>query len=213
MTSAAPWGFLALAYLAGSFPTSHLVARAFGVDLRRYGSGNLGATNLYRAAGLAPAVLAAVVDITKGAAPTYFFPLWANAQGAWALAYGCAAALGHVFPVWTRFRGGKGVATGGGMFLVLAPVAVLAAAILWIAIVRATRIVSIGSLLAATSLPILAWATGRPPHVIAAAAAATLFVFVTHRSNLGRLLRGEELEARRGAGGSDSAPGAGKGAQ
>lgn len=213
MTGATVWGFLALAYLAGSIPTSHLVARALGVDLRRYGSGNLGATNLFRAAGLAPAAFAAAVDIAKGAAPTYFFPLWASAEGAWALAYGCAAVLGHVFPIWTRFRGGKGVATGGGMFLVLAPLATLGAAILWLAIVRAIRIVSIGSLLAATSLPILAWGTGRPPHVVAAAAAATAFVFFTHRANLGRLLRGEELEARRGAGGPGPAAGPGKGAR
>ncbi len=192
--------FLALSYLAGSLPTSFLVARALRIDLRAYGSGNLGATNLYRAAGLAPAAAAAAVDVAKGAIPTYFFALWDGAPDAWAVGYGCAAIAGHVWSVWLRFRGGKGVATGGGMFLVLAPVATLLALALWIAAIAATRIASIASLLAATSLPLLTWATQRPPHVVAVSAAAAAFVYFTHRANIGRLLRGEEIPARRGAG-------------
>jgi glycerol-3-phosphate acyltransferase PlsY len=191
-------GLVLAAYLAGSLPTSYLVGRALGVDLRRYGSGNLGATNLYRAAGLGPAAFAALVDIAKGAAPTLLFPRWDGAPQPWALAYGLAAVAGHVWPVWLGFRGGKGVATGGGVFLVLAPAATLLALALWAALVRATRIVSIGSLAAATSLPVLAWATGRPRHVVAVSAAAAALVWWTHRANVRRLLRGEELRARRG---------------
>lgn len=198
------WALLAAAYLVGSIPTSFLLAHLWGTDLRRYGSGNLGATNLYRAAGLWPAVVAGAVDVAKGAVPTYAFPMWANAGPAWAAAFGCAAIAGHVWPVWLRFRGGKGVATGGGMFLVLAPIATVVALTLWLVVVSATRIASIGSLLAATSLPILTWASGRPPEVIAVAAAAAAFVFWTHRANLVRLWRGEELLARRGARGPET---------
>lgn len=194
------WGLLAAAYLVGSIPTSFLIARVLGTDLRLYGSGNLGATNLYRATGLWPAVVAGAVDVAKGAVPTYAFPMWANAGPAWAAAFGCAAIAGHVWPVWLRFRGGKGVATGGGMFLVLAPVATLIALGLWVVVVSATRIASVGSLLAALSLPILTWASGRPPEAIAVAAAAAAFVCWTHRTNLRRLWRGEELPVRRGAG-------------
>ncbi|MGH7546336.1 MAG: glycerol-3-phosphate 1-O-acyltransferase PlsY, partial [Gemmatimonadota bacterium] len=193
------WGLLAAGYLVGSIPTSFLLARMLGIDLRLYGSGNLGATNLYRAAGLWPALVAGVVDVAKGAAPTYAFPMWANAGPAWAAAFGCAAIAGHVWPVWLRLRGGKGVATAGGMFLVLAPVATLIAFTLWLVVVSATRIASLGSLLAALSLPILTWASGRPSEVIAVATAAAAFVCWTHRANLGRLWRGEELPAERGA--------------
>lgn len=212
MSGAAPWGFLALSYLAGSIPTSFVVARVLGTDLRRYGSGNVGATNLYRAVGLGPAVVAAAADIAKGAVPTHFFPIWAGAPDPWPVAYGCAAVVGHVWPLWLRFRGGKGVATAGGMFLALAPAATLAAATLWAVVVGATRIASIGSLLAAASLPILVWASGRPAHVITVSAGTTAFVFWTHRSNLGRLLRGEELPARRGVRGPGSGP-TGKGSR
>jgi glycerol-3-phosphate acyltransferase PlsY len=200
------WGLLAAGYLVGSIPTSFLLARMLGIDLRRYGSGNLGATNLYRAAGLWPALVAGVVDVAKGAVPTYGFPMWANAGPAWAAAFGCAAIAGHVWPVWLRFRGGKGVATAGGMFLVLAPVATLVALTLWLVVVAATRIASLGSLLAAVSLPILTWATGRPPEVIAVATAAAAFIGWTHRANLGRLRRGEEILAKRGADGPQKAP-------
>ena len=199
------WGLLGAAYLVGSIPTSFLIARVLEIDLRRYGSGNVGATNLYRAAGLWPAVAAGAVDVAKGAVPTYAFPIWANAGPAWAAAFGCAAIAGHVWPFWLRFRGGKGVATGGGMFLVLAPIATLIALALWLVVVSTTRIASIGSLVAAIGLPVLTWATGRPPEVIAVAAGAAAFVCWTHRANLGRLWRGEELRAKRGESGQDQA--------
>lgn len=192
--------WLATSYFLGSIPTSLLVGKAHGIDVRTIGSGNVGATNLYRALGLGPAVGAAVADIAKGFAPAFLFPRWDGRPAAWAAAYGLAAVAGHIWPVWLRFRGGKGMATGAGAFLGLAPLATLIALAMWAAAVIATRTVSIGSLLAATSLPILVWATVPAPHVVGVAVAAAALVWWTHRANVRRLLRGEELPARRGPG-------------
>ena len=109
------WLLLAAAYLTGAFPTSYVVGRMRGIDLRQHGSGNLGATNAYRVLGWRAAIPIFIVDIAKGWFPTFAFPLWdGSPQWEWALAYGAAAILGHVFPVYVRFRGGKGVATSAG---------------------------------------------------------------------------------------------------
>ena len=121
------------AYFAGSLPTSFVVGKMIGgMDLRREGSGNLGATNLYRAMGLRVAVPVGLVDVGKGWLPAWMFPMLdGGAADGWAAAYGAAAILGHTFSCWVRFRGGKGVATAAGAFLALSPLAVLAAALVW----------------------------------------------------------------------------------
>lgn len=196
--SAPVW--LIASYLLGSIPVSFLVGKASGVDIRAVGSGNVGATNLYRAVGLGPSVGAGLLDIAKGFVPAFFFPRWDGEPVVWAAGYGMAAMAGHIWPVWLRFRGGKGMATGAGVFLALAPLATAVALALWGLVVAATRTVSIGSLLAATSLAVLVWATGGPAHVVGVGAAAAVLVWWTHRANIRRLLRGEELPARRGAG-------------
>ncbi len=181
-------------YLIGAFPTSYVVGRLLhGIDLRQHGSGNLGATNVYRVLGWKAALLVFPVDIAKGFAPTFFFPrLDGSPHWEWALAFGAAAILGHVYSVYVRFKGGKGVATSAGVFLALAPWAVLAGLVVWVALVATTRIVSISSIVAALVVPPVVWLTRRPAPVLWLALALMLFVIWSHRTNIGRLLRGEE---------------------
>lgn len=191
-----PFLLLILAYLIGATPTGLWVGRKFyGVDLRTVGSGNLGATNTFRVLGWKAAVPVIFVDLLKGWLPTWLFPSLDTATlFGWTLAYGAAAILGHVYSVWVRFRGGKGVATSAGVFLALAPWAALAATLVWVVTVTLTRIVSLGSVLAAVVLPLLVIFT---PHQGGNALAwfslaLSLFVITAHRTNLARLARGEE---------------------
>lgn len=207
-------GLIAVAYLLGSIPSSYIIARwARGIDLREWGSGNLGATNLYRAAGAGYASLAVLFDMGKGFVPTLFFARLDGLEAPeMALAYGAAAVLGHIFSVWVRFRGGKGVATGGGVYLALAPVATALAFLVWLSTVLARRIVSLGSLLAASVLPVAVYFTGHGlDFVFWSTLPLMALVWWTHRENVKRLLAGEELPARRGAGGSSPEPGRGEG--
>jgi glycerol-3-phosphate acyltransferase PlsY len=183
---------IALGYLLGSIPFALIVARRWGaVDLRRVGSGNLGAANVWRASGVRVGVVVAVLDIAKGAlSVTVARQIDAGAASA-ALA-GCAAIVGHVYPVWLGFRGGKGVATACGVFSVLTPLAVPPALMAFVATVWLTRYISLGSVAASMALPPLAYASGRPvPEVVVACAAAALIVF-RHRTNLMRIRSGTE---------------------
>jgi acyl phosphate:glycerol-3-phosphate acyltransferase len=187
------------AYLVGAFPTSYVVARAArGIDLRQHGSGNLGATNAFRVLGWRAAMPIFVVDILKGFAPAFFFPqLDGNASPLWALLYGTAAIVGHVFSVYVGFKGGKGVATGAGVFLALAPIAVLGGLVVWLALVLLTGYVSLASVAAAAVLPVLVAVTGAPVAVLILSLLLAAFVIYAHRANIGRLLRGEEHRFRR----------------
>lgn len=209
-----PWIWVLAAYFAGSLPTSYLVGRAIGgVDLRREGSGNLGATNLYRAMGLRVAVPVGLVDVAKGWLPAWLFPMLDGAAaGGWAAAYGGAAIVGHTFSCWMRFRGGKGVATAAGAFVALTPLALLVAVLVWVLIFAARGIVSLASIAAAVALPatvLVGNAAGgaEDPWVTGFATLVGAFIIWAHRSNIGRLLRGEERRinddrrARRGEGG------------
>lgn len=197
---------LLAAYLIGAIPTSFMVARVVrGIDLRQHGSGNLGATNAFRVLGWRAAVPIFVVDIAKGFLPTFFFPRLDGSEWiGWALLYGAAAIIGHVFSIYVGFRGGKGVATGAGVFLALAPAAVLGTTVVWSVLVFATGYVSLASLAAAAVLPLLIALTGAPSAVLALSIALATFVIYAHRANIRRLLRGEEHRFRRGRGGSDA---------
>ena len=199
-----PYLLLLLAYLVGATPTSFWVGRIFyGVDLRRHGSGNLGATNAFRLLGAKAAVPVILVDVGKGLLPVALFPALAGptAGSQWILAYGGATIVGHVFSFWVGFRGGKGVATSAGVFLGLAPWALLGAFLAWLVAVLSTRIVSAGSLAAAVALPLVVWLIppegGTPVQLFASA--LVLFIVWAHRSNISRLMRGEEKRISRAA--------------
>lgn len=186
-----------IAYVAGSIPSAYLAGKAHGVDLRKRGSGNLGATNVVRVLGVKTGALVFIVDVLKGFLPVYFLPMYAETlrPELWALVFGVAAIIGHVKPVFLLGRGGgKGVATATGVFLALAFVPMLIAEIVWIAVFYFTRYVSLASLLGAAVLPvaILAWSRDPRSAVFIASVLIALFVYWTHRANIGRLRRGEE---------------------
>lgn len=181
-----------IAYVAGSIPFAYIAGKLFrGIDLREHGSGNLGATNVFRVMGPALGSLVLALDMAKGALPVLLLPApneW------WRIAFGVAAILGHVRPVFLLWKGGgKGVATAGGVFLALAPMATLASLVAWLVIVFATRYVSLASLGAAVALPVavLLLDGARSPIFIVSVLVAA-FVFWTHRANIARLRRGEE---------------------
>ena len=188
------WLLLLAAYLVGATPTSYVVGRlARGIDLRHHGSGNLGATNAYRVLGWRAASPIFIVDIAKGWFPAFWFPRWdGEPAAAWALAYGAAAIVGHVFSVWVSFRGGKGVATSAGVFLALAPSAVLVGLLVWGGLVYATGYVSLASVTAAAVLPIAILLLQGIGAVFWLSIALAIFVIFAHRANLGRLMRGTE---------------------
>jgi glycerol-3-phosphate acyltransferase PlsY len=180
------------AYLLGSIPFALIAARRWGgTDLRRVGSGNLGATNVMRASGFRAGALVAALDMAKGAASVMLAQRLSVNDAGPAMA-AVAAVVGHVYPVWLRCRGGKGVATAFGAFSMLTPVAAVPALGIFVAAASLTKYISLGSLLASIALPPLVYAVGSAaPAVIAAFAASVLIVF-RHRSNLDRLRAGTE---------------------
>lgn len=181
------------AYLLGSVPSSYLAGRARGVDLREHGSGNLGATNAYRVLGAGAAVPVLLADLAKGFLPVALFPGWdGSGDPSLAIAYGVAAIAGHVWPVWLGFRGGKGVATGAGVLVALAPMTSFIAVLVWIAIVALTRFVSAASIATATLVPLVAWLMRAPRSTVVFCAAVAAFVWWTHRANVQRLMAGAE---------------------
>ena len=195
----APALALAAAYLLGSIPFSFLVARAFGVeDVRRVGSGNVGATNVLRSAGKAAGVLALLLDAAKGAAATWLATWLAPEPPVVAGLAAATAVVGHMYPVWLRFHGGKGVATGLGAFAPLLPKAALVAVILFLLTLAATRYVSLGSLVGAVSLAALAFVFCGSSSVAWAATFTAGLVVLRHRSNLRRLWGGAERRAGEG---------------
>jgi glycerol-3-phosphate acyltransferase PlsY len=177
------------AYCLGSVPFALLLAR--GDDVRRIGSGNVGAANVLRASGVRAGVLVAILDIAKGAA-SVVLAMRLSTDGNAPAAAGLAAILGHIYPVWLRFRGGKGVATACGVFTVLTPLAALPAFAVFIATAWATRYVSLGSVLATIVLPPVAYATGYSATTLTAACAASVLILFRHRGNLARLRAGTE---------------------
>ena len=181
-----------LAYGIGSVPFALLLARQWGAgDLRSIGSGNLGAANVLRASGATAGLLVAALDIAKGALSVTLARHLSDQPGAPAAA-GLAAIVGHVYPVWLRFRGGKGVATACGVFSVLTPSATVPALTIFALTVWLTKYISLASVLASLALPPIAyWAGGSAPAVASACAASALIVF-RHRSNLTRLHMGRE---------------------
>lgn len=194
-----------VAYLIGSVPFGYLIVRSkVGDDIRETGSGGTGATNVSRRAGKGAGVLTLVLDAFKGSIAILIARLLVgpSVYAEWLVAAAAIATmLGHIFPVWLGFRGGKGVATGVGIFLILAPVALVCAGVLFVAIVALTRYVSLGSIVAAATIPLFVWlqsvfvepiADLRP--LLTAAIAGALLILFAHRANIGRLARGNEAQ-------------------
>jgi len=183
---------LAIAFALGSIPTGLWVARARGVDLRTIGSGNMGATNVHRALGGRAGLFVLAVDMAKGALAVVIARVMAP-PGFWPVGAAACAVLGHVVSPLAGFKGGKGVATGGGAMLGLAPLAGLIALLVFAVTVVATRFVSLGSILAALSLPVAVWLTARHvPGLFDVALFLAALVVLRHRANLARLFRGNE---------------------
>ena len=199
----ADWTFsvlLLFAYLLGSIPWGLILSRIFArEDIRLKGSGNIGATNVTRQIGVIPGLLTLTGDILKGAVPVYlacvaFGPVGGGGD-VYLAAVALAAFLGHLFPVYLKFRdGGKGVATAAGCFAVVSPAAVLAAVVVFIAMLSMARRVSVGSLSAAAVLPLAVWIAADSAIMTATAAIVALLIFIRYRDNVKRLLAGKEPE-------------------
>lgn len=180
-------------YLLGSVPFALILVRLAGRgDVRAVGSGNVGATNALRAAGWKIALTVALCDLGKGVLAVVLMRQ-VTAHPGWIMAAGVAAVIGHCFPVWLHFSGGKGVATGGGVYLTLALPAALAAAGVWAVVLALTRFVSLASVVAASLFPLIFYLLERPtpPEMVATAVAALVIVW-RHRANIRRLVLGEE---------------------
>jgi len=181
------------AYLLGSIPTSFLAGRIARVDLRQHGSRNLGATNVWRVLGPRYAIPVGLIDVAKGIVAAVLLGPLGGTDPLMPLMAGAAAILGHVFPVFLGFKGGKGVATAAGVLLGVAPAAVGLTVFAWLICLLATGYVSVASMTAAVVFPVAAWLVQPDrPHVIVAGLAVGGFVFYTHRSNIRRLMDGTE---------------------
>ncbi len=180
-----------LGYLTGSVPFAYLLARRAGIDIRVAGSGNVGATNVLRTTGAWRGLAVMSLDVAKGIAAVVIAFLLSS-SAALAAVTGAAAVVGHIYPVWLKFHGGKGVAVAAGVFSVLSPAATAVAAALFLLTVLVTRYVSLGSMAATVALPPAAWLTGEPRAVVLAAAGSAALILFRHRSNWRRLRSGTE---------------------
>lgn len=188
---------LLVAYASGSLPFAYLAGKAKGVDLRTQGSGNLGATNVFRVLGWKIGITVFLADALKGALPVLLLPphiIGATNPTLWAIGCGVAAIAGHVRPLFLGFRkGGKGVATAAGVFFALAPLPMLATFLVFGTVLFLSGYVSLGSLASAVVLPaLLLFTQGSGSPLFAVSLLIAAFVFWTHRANIGRLRRGEE---------------------
>jgi acyl phosphate:glycerol-3-phosphate acyltransferase len=193
VSAAALW--LVASYFVGAIPTSYLAGRVFrGIDLREHGSKNLGATNVYRTLGWKYAIPVGLVDIAKGAVPVLVFAPQVSTSQLFALACGVAAIVGHVYSVFVRFRGGKGVATAAGVMLGLTPLALIVVLVIWAVVLKLSGYVSLASIAAAASLPLAVYLLQRPdqPEILWLDALVAAAIIWLHRANIRRLLNGTE---------------------
>lgn len=206
MSALLPLALVAGAYLIGSIPFSWFVARlASGKDIRTVGSGNVGATNVARSVGRVPGLIALLLDGLKGWAAVFLAQAllassawpelgWLqDAPSFWVGVSGVAAILGHMFPVWLGFHGGKGVATAAGIFLALSPLSFLIALVIFLLVWMSTKLVSLGSIISAASMPMaLRFVQHAPFWTVIAAIVIALAIILKHRSNIARMAAGEE---------------------
>lgn len=187
-----------IAYLVGSVPTAYLLVRmAVGQDIRTRGSGNVGGTNALRTAGWRIGITVTLIDVVKGVLAVWLMRLY-NPESGWVAAAVLAAVLGHCYPVWLKFRGGKGVATGFGAFLVVAPLSALAALGLWFVVLAIARWVSLASMVASAAFPLLLKLIDRPDlGTLAAVSVAAVVIVLRHVSNMRKIVAGEEARIGR----------------
>lgn len=185
---------VAFAYFVGSIPFAYIFVRYItGRDVRTEGSGNVGATNALRSAGWKVGVSVTVLDIAKGSLAVWAMMIF-NPESAWLAAAVLAVVAGHCFPPWLLFRGGKGVATGFGAFLVIAPVSALAALGVWFVMLAAFRWVSLASMTATASFPVIIQVLDHPDWITLSTVAATaILIILRHHSNIRNLITGEEM--------------------
>ncbi len=202
-----PW--ILIGYAFGSVPFAFLLARRAGIDVRVAGSGNVGAANVLRTTGAPLGVVVMTLDILKGVA-TVLLATAVQGTSSAAAAAGAAAVVGHIYPVWLRFHGGKGVAVAAGVFGVLAPVATGAAAGVFLLVAWTSRVISLGSVAATLTLPSVALLSGASTAVVAAAIGTAALILFRHRANVRRILRGTEGRVRLGRGAPAGADGRGR---
>lgn len=191
-----------VSYLLGSIPTGFLVAKARGVDIRKVGSGNIGATNVFRMLGKTAGVLVLLADAAKGWLAVFvaarliggwFYPAAGPQAREWlALVAGVAAILGHIYTCWLGFKGGKGIATSAGVLVALVPLALLVILGIWIVVFALSRYVSLASISAAFALPFAAWLFGESLTIILVTAALAALAIYKHKANIQRLIKGTE---------------------
>lgn len=195
------WLIAVVAYFLGSIPFGFLIVKVRGRDIREAGSGNIGAANVARSAGGVAGALTLILDAGKGYLAVWIAARWTHSDVRWMMVAALAAVIGHMFPVWLRFKGGKGVATSLGVFLPIALTAVLAAVVLWLVVVAFWRYSSLGSILAAVGLPffvhfLYAPRLAPPPEVAVGTILISILVLVKHRGNIERLINGTEPRLR-----------------
>ena len=181
-----------LAYLFGAVPFGLLVARARGVEIRAHGSGNIGATNVFRVIGKGWGIFTFALDALKGFLPAFLFPKLGGLEADWGVLFGLAAILGHSFPIYLKFKGGKGVATSAGVLLGVAPLAVGIGFLAWLLCLVVSRYVSLSSIVAAIVVAASVWAIDKGLVINLALTALAALVVWLHRANIGRLLNGTE---------------------
>lgn len=182
-----------LAYLLGAVPFGLLVAKLNGVNIREHGSGNIGATNVFRVIGKGWGIFTFALDALKGFIPAFFFPMIGNVDPVYGVLFGLASIVGHSFPVYLKFKGGKGVATSAGMLLGVAPVAVGVGFFFWVVCLVISRYVSLASIMAAIAVGITAWVEGEKSMVVRVALTViSVLVVWLHRANIQRLMNGTE---------------------
>jgi glycerol-3-phosphate acyltransferase PlsY len=188
-----------LAYLIGSIPFGYLIVRwQKGIDVRSTGSGGTGATNVMRNLGIAGFIATFILDVGKGILAVMLAGRLTAGDPKWIAASSVAAILGHCFPVWLKFRGGKGVATGVGVFVALAPFQVALVLVIFAVIVAIWRYVSLGSIIATAALPVLIQLMKHPPlPIVLGATGAALIIIAMHHANISRLVRGTENKVGR----------------
>lgn len=195
MSTSLSVGLVVLAYFMGSIPFGYLIGKRRGVDMRKLGSGNIGATNVARNLGKRTGILVLILDVLKAAAPTLLARILVERNELaveYLAAVALAAIVGHCYPVWLKFRGGKGVATSLGVFLVIDPAMAGIGIAIFVGLYAAFRMASVGSIAAAIAFPLLLWLAHRDPALVQLGIAGAAIIVFKHRSNLLRLFRGQE---------------------